>query len=177
MKPHERTPRVSGRKPDLFDVLSAAWVMASNDENALMTYESIKKRLNLTPDYPIKEIIGARGDLFRKGVNRPRLDKWREEMLVGGNLPSWIRDIENPEDRQNRINNLTPDDVFRSQFRAKAGAPKSDIKIIDWGLLHINRLRRAYLEAREMRMNRWQLWLVSIGVVVNVILTLVSLRS
>ena len=47
------------------------------------------------------------------------------------------------------IRALTPDDVFRSQFRASKGSEKSPIEIIDWGLQHIERLRKASMESKE----------------------------
>ena len=41
------------------------------------------------------------------------------------------------------------DDVFRSQFRTEKDALPSSLEVLSWGLQHIERLRKANLEARE----------------------------
>lgn len=139
--------RTKIKGPDEFDILSATWILASNDENPSITYEGIKYRLNLPDDYDVRELISSRADLFRRGIPRQRLDKWKQEMLEGKHLPSWIREIEDDAERQSTISSLTTNDVFRSQFRAERDAPQSEIEIITWGLEHIDRLRKANIEA------------------------------
>ncbi|MBN2412618.1 hypothetical protein JXQ31_13090 [candidate division KSB1 bacterium] len=125
------------------DYLSAIWILSCNDENPLITYKSINYRLGLQEDYPLKRFVLRHAELFRPGVLKSRLDEWKQKMLDGKSLPSWISDIENKIERDNTIKNLSKDDIFRCQFRTKDNAPKSDIKIIEWGLQHINRLRQA----------------------------------
>ena len=58
------------------------------------------------------------------------------------------------------IEKLGPEDVFRSQFRAHANAEKSPIEIIKWGLEHLDRLRKAKVDAKDASAKRWQMWLV-----------------
>ncbi|MDZ7380003.1 MAG: hypothetical protein ONB06_11745, partial [candidate division KSB1 bacterium] len=55
-------------QPDIFDVLSATWVFACNDENPIITYEGIRQRLNLSTSFDITSLVQSRGDLFRRGV-------------------------------------------------------------------------------------------------------------
>jgi len=62
---------------------------------------------------------------------------------------AWIRDIEDATLRQEKIDKLSRDDVFRNQFRAKKDSPPAQIEVIKWGLEHIDRLRKAGIEARE----------------------------
>ncbi|TFZ03398.1 hypothetical protein [Ramlibacter rhizophilus] len=146
-------------EPDVFDVLSAAWVLASNDENNVITYEGLVKRLDLQDDFPIRALIRKRRDLFRLGIPKSQLETWKESMLAGKRIPVWIREMD-PSDRIATINNLDRDDGFRSQFRAEAWAEKSDLKILEWGLGHIERLRKAHYEANDKSAKSWQMWLV-----------------
>jgi len=146
--------RVKIKGPDELDILSAIWILACNDENPIITYEGIKYRLGLPADYDVKSLIQSRGEMFRRGVPSRRLEGWKQIMLTGKHLPSWIRDIENESSRKATIEALTPEDVFRNQFRAEADAPRSPIEIIKWGLEHIDRLRKADVEAREEKVKR-----------------------
>lgn len=146
--------------PGRFDVLSGVWILASNDENPIMTYQSVNYRLGLSADYPLKELVKSRGELFRIGVPDWRLNRWKSQMLEGKHLPSWVRDIENEADRMEVIRSLSSDSVFRSQFRVESTAKKSPIDTLDWGLRHIDRLRRASLESKAQTAKSWQMWLI-----------------
>ena len=80
--------RVAIREPDVFDILSATWILACNDENPIMTYEGIRYRLNLPKDYDIRKLIQSRGELFRRGVPYYRLRECKQQMLERKRLPS-----------------------------------------------------------------------------------------
>lgn len=162
-------------EPDTFDVLSATWVCACNDENSIITFESIRHRLNLSQSFDIKGLIQSRGDLFRRSVPSRRLEAWKQDMRSGKRRPSWIREISEDALRSKTIDEITPDDVFRSQFRAGDAAPKSSLEIIDWGLQHIDRLRKSSYEAREKSVKSWQMWLVFWIGVLNVAATLAAI--
>ena len=75
-------------------------------------------------------------------------------MLNGKHLPSWLRDKENHEARKTAIESLKSEDLFRNQFRPEANAPRAPVEIINWGLEHIERLRKANSEAREEKQKR-----------------------
>jgi hypothetical protein len=105
-------------------------------------------------------------------VPRHRLREWKGEILRGQHLPPWIL-IEDQSARKQAIEALTPDDVFRSQFRAEKNALRAPIEIIDWGLQHIDRLRKASLEAHEQLAKSWQMWLVFVIGIINFIVTVV----
>jgi hypothetical protein len=158
---------------DTFDVLSAAWVMACNDENSMITYESIRSRLNLSQSFDIKGLIHRRADLFRRTVPTSRLETWKHDMRAGKRSPAWIREITEDDLRRKTIDELTTQDVFRSQFRAEDAAPKSSLEVMDWGLQHIDRLRKASYEAREKSAKSWQMWLVFWIGVLNVAATII----
>jgi len=98
-------------------------------------------------------------------------------MKVGKHLPSWIRDMDEADKKSEAIDKLTSDNVFRSQFRSEDDAPRSPIEIIDWGVQHIERLRRADLEKNERTARSWEIWLVFCVGILNVIATVVSAVS
>ncbi len=148
------------RYVDELDIVSAIWILASNDENSTITFEGIRHRLDLPDIYDVRGVVKRHPELFRGGVPETRLETWKQEMLLGKHLPSWIRDTESEELRKARIEALSVEDVFRSQFRAGAKAPRSPMEIIDWGLQHIDRLRKVGIEAREQKVKKWtSLWI------------------
>lgn len=133
-------------------LLSAIWILASNDQNPIMTYRYIKLRLDLPENYDVKKLIQKRSELFRPGVPSWRLDEWKAKLLSpGASLPAWVRVIGSEDERKEAIESLTTEDIFRSQFRTKKDAPQSPIELIDWGLQHIERLRKAKVEENEVR--------------------------
>jgi hypothetical protein len=135
--------------PDYFDTLSAIWILACNDENPIITYRGLTYRMGLPESFGVRSMVLGRRELFRAGVVRSRMDAWKKRMKQGASLPVWISETASAQEREAEIDDLTPDDVFRSQFRIEDGAPKSPIEIIDWGLAHIERLRKASVERRE----------------------------
>ncbi len=165
---------------DRFDVLSALWVLTCNDPISIMTYRGIKYRLNLPTDYDVKSLVEERGELFRPKVPTSRLKEWKTAMRSKvGKRPAWIRDLGDETLQLRAIEELSVDDVFRSQFRIRTegteeDVPPSTLEIIDWGLQHIERLRKANLEAREEVIKRWQLWSVILLSVINIVATLLK---
>lgn len=162
-------------EPDDIDIVSAIWVMASNDENPMITYEGIRYRMGLPDSYDVRGLVRKKPELFRHGVSSSRLANWKNQMRIGKSLPSWIREIENPQERTSIIDSLATSDIFRSQFRTEADSPRSSLEVIDWGLQHIDRLRKARTEARTARNTNLQLWSVIILGILNIVAT-VALR-
>lgn len=111
--------------------------------------------MGLRNDFNVKHLVQARGEMFRRGIPAPLLQSWKKDMLAGKHLPSWIRDLPDPNLRKTKIESLTRDDVFRSQFRSDKDTNRSDIAIIDWGLQHIDRLRKAEIERKQLRTPLW----------------------
>jgi len=144
---------------DDLDILSAIWILASNDENPIVTYRGLAYRLDLPAEFDVRTCIRKHPELFRQGVTIDRLNAWKEQLRSGRSNPSWLRTVTDRDARLAEIEKLSPDDVFRSQFRAQA-AEKSPIEIIKWGLEHLDRLRKAKAEARDASAKRWQMWLV-----------------
>lgn len=135
-----------------YDILTSIWILACNDENPQMTYEGIKYRLGLNDNLDIKALVLSRGELFRKQTQLSQLKVWKEEMhKEKTRIPSFIRDITDISERKKKIDSLTITDVFRSQFRPDANSPRSEIEIINWGLEHIDRLRKAELDSDHER--------------------------
>jgi len=147
-----------------FSILAAIWILACNDETPSITYRGIQQRLNLPQEYDLRGLISQHGELFRLRIPQSRLEQWKSDMRLGQHLPRWVREVTGPA-RVELINSLKPEDGFRSQFRAEPGAPPSDTVVIEWGLNHIERLRKAHSEAREASAKSWQMWLIfSVGI-------------
>ncbi len=122
-----------------------------------------------------------RPELFRLEANHDHIEAWKQEMLRGRHLPSWIRAISPEAERKATIDAISTDDVFRSQFRSRKDAQRSEIEIIKWGLEHLDRLRKANAEARDASVKRWQMWLVFwvslVGVVSQFVIAYAKYKS
>lgn len=162
-----RARRINRYDPEEYGVLSATWILASNDENPLMTYSGIKDRIGLDESYDLRGLVKRHGELFRNGAPQSQLEVWKEDMRAGKRIPSWIRNL-SASQRTKYIEALSTGDVFRSQFRTGSKAPRSPIEIVDWGLQHIDRLRKASMEAREATIKSWQAWVVIVLSVLNI---------
>jgi hypothetical protein len=165
---------MAGRAPDDFDIVSAIWILSCNDENPIITYKGIADRLGLPDTYDVRALVRRYRELFRPGVLNSRLEAWKERMLDGKSQPGWITEIKDAAAQAKAIADLTRDDVFRNQFRVEENAPKCDIKIIDWGLNHIDRLRKSAAEEREARVKTWSSIVIPF---LSVLLALLSVSS
>jgi hypothetical protein len=145
---------------DELDIVSAIWILASNDENPLITYAGLVQRLGLPANYDVKSVVASRPELFRPGAQDSRVEAWKAEMRRGKSLPGWIKTIAEEAQGRDAIEALGSNDIFRSQFRAHTNAERSPIEIIKWGLEHLDRLRKAKAEAKDANAKRWQMWLV-----------------
>lgn len=161
-------------KTSHLEIVSAIWILASNDENSLITYKSIIHRLGLEENFDLKSLIKLHGELFRQKASEKALSEWKRQMQEGKHLPSWIKSL-SEQDRTNAINTLTTSDIFRSQFRAKNSAPASDISIINWGLEHIERIRKAtHEESQEKYKKLTNFWLPLMATVISILTVLTS---
>jgi hypothetical protein len=152
------------------DILSSIWILSCNDENPQITYEGIKYRLGLPDNFDVKALVHSRSELFRKHTTQMLLNSWKVDMLNNKRLPSWIKDVEDKEQRKQIINALTIEDIFRSQFRAEANSPRSKIEIINWGLQHINRLRKAELDVKHEKMRIFSsIWIPILSTIVAIV--------
>lgn len=150
----------TSRDSDDLDTVSAIWILASNDENPLITYKGLIHRLGLPANCDVKAIVASRPELFRPGATESRIISWKVNLRAGKSLPGWLREIADDTQRGAAIEAISPSDVFRSQFRAHSNAQRSPIEIIKWGLEHLDRLRKAKAEANDASVKRWQMWLV-----------------
>lgn len=143
---------------DSLDVLASIWILSCNDENPIMTYKGLENRLNV-PLTNIREIVQKRRELFRPGVSKRRLEEWKEKMLENtlsrNYVPSYIRSIQDADERKKEVRSLSVDDVFRNQFRTEENVEKASLEVLNWGLGHIDRSRKARTEAHEERVKRW----------------------
>jgi len=165
-----------GKVPDTqdeFGILFALWILASNDENPIITYAGIKYRLDLPEHYELEALVRKRGELFRRRVPPYRLEKWKARLRENPiRRPAWIQNKGDEALQLQALEALTVDDVFRSQFRAGEEAPRSSTEIIAWGLEHIERLRKSSQEAREEKIKSLQLWSVIILSLINIAVTI-----
>ena len=161
------------RGVDEFATLAAVWILASNDERSLITYRGLQQRLQLSDVSDLKRLVAVHPELFRRNLPPTQLAQWKQEMLKGKRLPAWIR--EQPErEWPNLIASISTEDGFRSQFRSALDSPQSPIAIIEWGLSHIERLRKAQNEAREATAKSWQVWAVFIASILGTIVSVVA---
>jgi hypothetical protein len=160
-----------GRNGDPFAILSAIWILASNDENPEMSYVGLHNRLCLDGGVDeARRLVAEHRELFRLTVPDDRLAELKDNYLSGRSLPSWLREAPEGIRRNEVIARLTSDDFFRSQFRAERNAPRSPIEILNWGLQHIDRLRQSALEARDAPMRRWSsLWIPLLSTIIALI--------
>lgn len=162
-------------KVEIFRILSAIWIMSCNDQIPMMTYQGIKYRLHISDDINVRSLIEQHGELFRQGVPERRLALWKRDMEAGRRLPSWIRDISDEEERGKAIACLSTNDVFRNQFRTERDAPRAPIEVLEWGIQHIDMLRKAELEERGAIAKSLEVRIaIAIGIV-NFILAVIAM--
>lgn len=156
---------------DEFDILFSIWILSCIDENPIMTYEGIKHRLGLSDNFDVKKTVRSRGELFRAGVPSYWFDEWKRDLLAGKKTPpAWLLSIKNYSERRAKIESLSPEDAFRCQLRTGKGADPASIEVIDWGLQHIERLRKSNLETEEAT-SKWKSALIA--AVLSIITTLI----
>jgi hypothetical protein len=154
------------------DLISAVWILASNDENHLITYEGIRERLSLDASFDVRRLALKRRELFRPGAPPGELEDWQASMQKGSRLPTWIKLIEDDSKRLSVIDGMSQKDVFRSQFRASRGSPKSQVEVVSWGLDHIDRIRKSKIASQEASAKSWQMWLIFFVGVANIVATI-----
>ncbi len=157
---------------DRFSILSATWIMSCNDQNPIMTYRGINDRLKLADDYAIKSLVDSRRELFRPGVPDAKLNPWKEELKAGSNVPDWIRKLP-LETQRTVIENLSQQDVFRNQFRITS-PDACALLTIDWGLQHIERLKKGEVDAKEHADKRFNLVVIPVASILIAILSLLA---
>jgi hypothetical protein len=144
------------------DIQSAIWVLSCIDENPIMTYRGIASRTAIT-EAEARKLVGSRRELFRPGVRASQLETWKTKMRTGRGLPAWILEMPDAKERQKAIDDLSQNDVFRNQFRVESGAPKCSIETINWGLTHLDLIRRSASTAREEKLKRWGTVIIPMG--------------
>src|SRR4051812_19859411 len=80
-------------EPDVFDVLSATWVLACNDENHIVTYEGLRYRLGVHAGLEVRALVKKRIDLFRLRIPPSQLENWKNAMREGKRRPVWIAQL------------------------------------------------------------------------------------
>jgi hypothetical protein len=79
------------------DILSAIWILSSNDENPEISYRGIRYRLRLAANIDERRLVADRGELFRTSIPQSRLDEIKLRYSRGQRLPSWLRAIPEAE--------------------------------------------------------------------------------
>jgi hypothetical protein len=195
-----RGPRLSTNTEDEFYILSAIWIMANRDENPLMFYGDVEHRLRRDAS-KVRTLVEGQRPLFRLGVTKGRLNKWKcskleqagfspdrapaewqcseREWDKGKALPAWLDEKIGPrkgsEEVVSVLNAIGKDDVFRSQWRLREDDKAAPIDIIEWGLGYLERRRKALLEAREATIKAWQIYLVAAVGILNVMVLIVNI--
>lgn len=156
-------------KTSHLEIVSAAWIIASNDPIALIHYDKLKERLSLeNDDFNLKNLIARHGELFKFEGLEKDVNAWKEAMKGGEKLPPYIKRLDKGPERNKAIDEIQESDFFRSRFRNTYDAPRSDITIINWGLEHVNRIRTLLVEEKKNKF-----WLIS-NFLIPVLTALVS---
>lgn len=154
-------------------IISAIWILACNDEKSFMLYESVRHRVGLSESFDVKNLIKQYAELFRPNIPKKAMDMWKADMLAKKRRPSYIIDITDEVERNKIIESLTFEDGFRTQFRTKADSPRSEIILINWGLEHIERLRKAKIEAKDLKWKKTkELWIPLISILASILIAL-----
>jgi len=156
------------------DLISAMWILASNDENHLITYEGIRERLGLSADFDVQGLVHKRRELFRLGAPPGDLEDWKNAMRRGSRRPRWIKAMPDEAKRLEEIDKFSDDTVFRSQFRVNRGSAPSQVEVVTWGLEHLDRIRKGRIASREASVKSWQMWLVFGVGVANIVATVIA---
>jgi hypothetical protein len=168
--------------PEILDKVSVIWMLASNDADAIITYRGIADRV---PDLTVpgaKALVRAWPELFSPIVAAGWLTEWKQWVITDGHYPRWVLALhpDNPagdaqaikDARNEAIRNLDRGDVFRSQFRTRDQPARSTTEQIKLGIEHLDRLRKAGMEAREERLRRITgFWLPALALGVTAIAT------
>ena len=80
------------------DLVSAIWILSSNDENHMITYEGIRERLGLSAGFDVRDLVNKRRELFRPKGPTQAVENWKKRMREKAQ-PSWIRSIKTRERR------------------------------------------------------------------------------
>lgn len=144
---------ISQKNIDEYGILPVLWILVCNHEIPFLLYSSAKIRLNLPKAFDLKKLVKKHGELFLQNCSPSDLEIWKTEMLNGKNLPIGIKEIKDDNEKKTKITLLKPSDIFSFQFRSDLNAPPSDLKIIDWGLEYIEKIRKAELEKRNTNLN------------------------
>jgi hypothetical protein len=94
-------------------------------------------------------------------------------MYKGKNLPIEIKEIKDEKDKRLKITSLVPDDVFSSQFRVRFDSPPSDVRIFEWGLVHIEKLS-AIKPKHNDNLNLFKEWIIPISSTLIALAALIS---
>lgn len=161
-------------KEDELSQIAAIWILASNDEDSIITYKGIADRLGININ-TVQSLINRRRELFRLGASQDHIDGLKRKLgsLQLDRMPAWLQKISNDIERNSAIENINYDSVFRSQFRTQDRAPKSPLEIVEWGLRHLDSLRKAEGEKQEKKFKNWQ----SLFTLLSLLLALSSLAS
>jgi hypothetical protein len=166
-----RTP-IAGT--DDLDILSAIWILSCNDDNPIITYKGIMTRLDLPETYDVRALVRSRSELFRQGILNSRLRDWKDKLKSGKGRPGWIVEIRDKPEQERVIESISREDVFRNQFRVEPDAPKCELEIIDWGLRHIERLRKDAAEEKEARARKWSSLIIPLASLLVAIVSVVG---
>ncbi|THF85911.1 hypothetical protein E7T09_15500 [Deinococcus sp. KSM4-11] len=161
-----------------YRILVATWIMSCNDQIPMMTYKGIAKRLDVN-EQKVISLIKEYPELFRQRTPNSITQFWKDQMKTGNLLPAWIRDIDTNIEREKAIQELTSDDIFRSQFRTKRDSPASEMEILKWGLEYLKSMRDInndqLKERRDVRNQATTLIITAISSFLGLLISIASL--
>jgi hypothetical protein len=156
------------------DTLSAIWVLSCLDEDPILTFAGIANRTGLS-DEEARKLVASRREMFRPGVSEKRLAAWKDKLRLGKSRAAWVLEIGDVERQNSAIDAISTRDVFRNQFRVNADAPKCSVEIINWGLNHLDLIRKSGATFRDERQRRWgAVVLPTVAILSTLLISLIS---
>lgn len=156
-------------KRDELSKVAAIWILASTDENPIITFKSVIERVGYENENEVLNVILKYRELFRHKAQTSQLDKLKNQWRSQQNtdiLPTWLQN-KTTEDKERLIDEVSRDTVFRSILRTNYSAPKSSQGSIDWGLRHIDSLRKIESDKTDKRFRNYHLVLTTVSLAVT----------
>lgn len=159
--------------PVEFDIISAIWILACTDQDPLITYRGIVHRLDTEglTEADVRSLVRSRAELFSTVISNQWLYEWQRWIIDESHYPRWIIDEFREKHLQTQaVETIKREDVFRSQLRTYDKQGPCDIEQTSWGIEHIDRLRKANVEARQQRLSMWTGFIVPVFIPLATIL-------
>ena len=166
---NEKQNRMANLFSKQYKLATTLWILSCNDTVPQMTIQGI---LNRTTDFTKEEIesaINKHPELFQRHIPKKQLNNWKELMKKGTKRPKWIAAN---KDKNEVIDKLTVDDLFRNRFRTSIESPPVKVDKLQWGLNHLSHIYSLEIKQKEST-NQW--WKFILLPLLSILLTALTI--